>query len=139
MKNLIKTLTIGAFLFSTALIPLNAQTGTNNRPPMSKNYKMNKDFKNLTPEEKAQKFTDKISTELQLTEAQKKEVYTLKLSDFKRQEVMRNAQMENRKNSEANFRKILTPEQITKLDALKAKREEHKGQQGPKKPYSPKN
>lgn len=137
MKNIIKTFTIGAFLFSTALIPLSAQPGMGNKSPMYKNNKMNQDYKNYTPEEKAQKFTDKISTQLELTEKQKKEVYELKLSDFKRQEVMRNAQMENRKNSEANFRKILTPEQIAKMDAMKAKRAENKGQNSHKKQFAP--
>ncbi len=130
MKNILKNLAIGAFLFSAAFIPLNAQTG------MGKNSPMKNDYKNLSPEEKAQKITDKISNQLQLTESQKKEVYELKLTDFKRREILQNAQKEYRKNSEANFRKILTPEQIEKLDALKEKREEFKGQKGPKRPNS---
>ena len=128
MKNVIKTFAIGAFLFSTALVPLNAQTG------MNKQAQMKQEFKNLSPEEKAQKFTDRISTELGLTENQKKEVYTHKLNDFKRQEVMRNAQMEIRKKAQEDFRKILTPEQIEKLDALKANKGENKGPKGPKGP-----
>ena len=53
MKNIIKTFTIGAFLFSTALIPLSAQPGMVNKSPMYKNSKINQDYKNYTPEEKA--------------------------------------------------------------------------------------
>jgi Spy/CpxP family protein refolding chaperone len=136
MKNLIRTFTVGAFLFSSAFITLNAQTGLNKRPPMDKNQKMNKD---LTPEQRAQKFTDKTSTELQLNENQKKELYTLRLNDIKKRDELKKAEMDLIKNSEANFRKILTPEQIIKLDALKANRQENQGPKGPKKPMPAKN
>ncbi|HUH74283.1 MAG TPA: hypothetical protein VLZ75_07730 [Chitinophagales bacterium] len=140
MKNIIKTFTIGAILFSTALIPLNAQNGMGQNSPMNKNYKSKQDYKNYTPEEKAQKITDKIAYQLQLTESQKKEVYNMKLEDIKRREVMRNSQKEYRNNSENNFRKILTPEQIIKLDELKNNKEGYrgyKGQNNHKKQYGP--
>ena len=60
-------------------------------------------------------------------------------NDIKKRDELKKAEMDLIKNSEANFRKILTPEQIVKLDALKANRQENQGPKGPKKPMPAKN
>jgi Spy/CpxP family protein refolding chaperone len=95
---------------------------------------------NATPEERAQKMTDHMKTELSLTDAQYKEVYAVNLATAKKQAEIEKGNQEQRSairdQHMADLSKVLTPEQMEKAKELKpnhkGKLRQHKG--GPDKP-----
>lgn len=90
-----------------------------------------------TPEERAQKMTDHMKVELQLTDAQYKEVYEINLATAKNQAEIEKRQKEQRsalrEQHMADLSKVLTPEQMEKAKNLgperKGKMRHHKGGQ----------
>ena len=95
---------------------------------------------NAAPEERAQKMTDHMKTELSLTDAQYKEVYAVNLATAKKQAEIEKGNQEQRSairdQHMADLSKVLTPEQMEKAKELKpnhkGKLRQHKG--GPNKP-----
>ncbi len=79
-----------------------------------------------TPEERAQKMTDRMKTELSLTDAQYKEVYAINLATAKKQADIEKGNTEQRAAMRdqhlADLGKVLTPEQMAKAKELKATR-----------------
>jgi len=110
------------------------------------NYSKKENRENKSPEEKAQKKTDKLNKELSLSEDQYKQMYTLilaKINDRKankgkykdlektqRKELMK----QNRDKFNAEIESILTKDQIEKFNKLKSERKsKHKDEKGDKK------
>ncbi len=81
---------------------------------------------NVTPEERAQKMTDRMKTELSLTDAQYKEVYAINLAKAKKQTELEKGNKEQRSAMRdqhlADLGNVLTPEQMEKAKELKATR-----------------
>jgi len=92
--------------------------------------------KSKTPEEKAKKQTECMKTDLQLTDVQAAEVEKINTkyaieSDKLKQEFKEKKKINN-SNKNAELKKVLTPEQYTKLDQIRAekkKQQKHKKQQ----------
>lgn len=130
MNKAIKFFAMGAMLFSTTLIQVNAQDAPAKPAPQ-------KEFKQKTPEERANQFVEKMSGELNLNDKQKKELYTLKLNEIKQRQAQHQQNAEARKKSVEDFKKLLTPEQVKTLEAKMAERKEaykeHHGKKGPHK------
>lgn len=90
------------------------------------------------PEERAKKMTERLATELELTEAQKSQVLAINLGYAKKREAemeARKAEMEARKKGqqehEAKIQAVLTEAQKAKWVELKDERHEHrKGRPG---------
>lgn len=95
--------------------------------------------KNLTPEQKAQKRTDKMTAELGLSEEQAKEVYEINLKHIKAMTPIREEMKQikekakaERKKAKAEIDKVLTDDQKAKAAELRKNRKEkmkenHKG------------
>ncbi len=91
----------------------------------------NKEAKNATPEQRAQKHVDALGAEITLTEEQKPKIYELALAKVKKADEIR-AKYKTAENKEgkeaemkalkkefhANVKAVLTPEQIEKLKAV---------------------
>jgi Spy/CpxP family protein refolding chaperone len=84
----------------------------------------------LTPEQRAERITTKMTEELGLTEDQKKKVYQINLENAQKREVQRAAMEEERKAKRTEMQAqakaqneqieaILTPEQKTKWEEVK--------------------
>lgn len=130
MNKAMKIFAVGAMLISTTFIQVNAQDAVNKKEQFKKEYA------SKTPEEKATKFVERLSEKLNLTEAQKKEIYALKLKGINEQKAIHEKQIESRKKSHEDFKKVLTAEQLKTLEELKAqKKEQFKGKKGTHKPY----
>jgi len=90
------------------------------------------------PDERAKQMTERIATDLQLSEAQKKQVLAINMEYAKKREAemeARKAEMESRKNEqkehEAKIQSVLTEDQKAKWVELKDERQEHrKGRTG---------
>lgn len=90
------------------------------------------------PEERAKQMTERLATELELSEAQKKQVLAINMEYAKKREAemeARKAEMEARKKEhqehEAKIQAILTEDQKAKWVELKDERKEHrKGRPG---------
>ena len=127
MKKLMTTIGIG--LMIALISPSIAQ---DNKKGESKTEQKEK----LTPEEKAQKHTDKMTAELGLSKEQAKEVYEIKLRHIKAMEpihaemkkIKEKAKAENQK-TKAEMDKVLTEEQKAKAIELRKnkKKGHHKG------------
>jgi protein CpxP len=89
-------------------------------------------------EERAKQMTDRLATELELNEVQKKQVLAINIEYAKKREaemVARKAEMEVRKKArqdqEAKIQAVLTEDQKAKLVEIKDERKEHrKGRPG---------
>lgn len=84
-----------------------------------------------TPEERAQKLTEKMSTELDLSEEQKDQILSLNLDQAKRrqdeieqQAAERKARMEEMKAHQERIKAILTPEQRAKWEEIRLEQRE---------------
>ncbi len=90
----------------------------------------NKEAKNGTPEQRAQKHVDGIASEVTLTEDQKPKIYELALAKVKKSDEIRakyktaenkeakNAELKTvKKEFQTNVKAVLTPEQFEKLKA----------------------
>ena len=90
------------------------------------------------PEERAKQMTERLATELDLNEAQKKQVLAINMEYAKKREAemeARKAEMEARKKEqqgqEAKIQAVLTDDQKAKWVELKDERKEHrKGRPG---------
>ncbi len=90
------------------------------------------------PDERAKQMTERLATELELNEAQKKQVLAINMEYAKKREAemeARKAEMEARKKEqqeqEAKIQAILTEDQKAKWVELKDERKEHrKGRPG---------
>lgn len=90
------------------------------------------------PEERAKQMTERLATELELTEAQKKQVLAINMEYAKKREAemeARKAEMEARKKEhqehESKIQVILTEDQKAKWVELKDERKDHrKGRPG---------
>jgi Spy/CpxP family protein refolding chaperone len=92
--------------------------------------------KSKTPEEKAQRQSEWMKRDLGLTEKQAAEIEKINLTYAIEAEKMRQEMKEKRKvqvdNKNAELKKVLTPEQYTKLEQIRAEKKEqrkHKKQQ----------
>ena len=122
MKKLMTTIGIG--LMIALISPSMAQNGT-------KGEQKKEERKNLTPEEKAQKHTDKMTVELGLTKEQAKEVYEINLKHINTMEPIREEMKKlkekakaERKKTKVEMDKVLTDGQKIKAKELRAKRKE---------------
>lgn len=129
MNKTVKFLAMGAIFLSSSLMTVNAQSGP-------KNPEFRKELAQKSPEEKANFFVNRLAEKLNLSEQQKKEVYTLKLNEIKAHEALMQQQKALRLKAKSDLDKVLTPEQRTKLEELKAnKAENFKGKGYPNRPY----
>lgn len=121
-----KVILIAACLLS--LTTVNAQQAASGERKAA-----NKEAKNATPEQRAQKHVDGLAAEITLTEDQKPKIYDLALAKVKKADEIRAKYKtaENKEGKEAemkalkkefhkNVKAVLTPEQIEKLKAAKA-------------------
>ena len=100
--------------------------------------------KKMTAEQRAEKITQKLKKKLELSEAQTKKIASANLEMIKNkraiQEEMKTlkAKIKTLKESQKNqYEKILTPDQMKKLEEMRAKRKGNKGK-GPKDGKGPK-
>ncbi len=107
--------TIGVGLMIALISPAVAQ---------DKTPKHKKEFKDMTPEERAQKITDRMTKQLALTEEQQKDVYKINLEHVKKMEALRAERKAQHEKTKAELDKILTDEQKKKAEELRKKREE---------------
>lgn len=95
----------------------------------------------INPEERAKRVTEKMATELELSEEQKSQILELNLEQAKQRQVEMDREMELRKKRseemkahQEKIQSILTEEQRTKWEELKSEQREkrrsdgHKGQ-----------
>ncbi|HSF54906.1 MAG TPA: DUF4890 domain-containing protein [Algoriphagus sp.] len=85
------------------------------------------------PEERAKKMTEKMATELQLSEEQKSQILALNLEQAKKRQAEmereieeRKARMEEMKAHQEKIKVILTEEQRTKWEEIKLEQREHR-------------
>lgn len=131
MNKTVKFLAMGAIFLSSSLMTVNAQTGT-------KKPEFRKELAQKSPEEKADFFANRLAEKLNLSEQQKKEVYTLKLIEIKAHEALMQQQKALRLKAKSDLDKVLTPEQRTKLEELKANKAENFKNKGyPNRPANP--
>lgn len=126
--------TIGIGLMIALISPATAQEG---KPANAK-----KEHKDLTPEERAQKRTDKMTKELELSEEQAKQVYAINLNDAKEMEAIRIEKEKLKKRAKAQREKsrtemdnVLTAEQKVKMEQIKKEKIEKKKQNAAGKPH----
>ncbi len=93
------------------------------------------DRRNATPEERAQKMTDRMAVELGLSEEQKKEIYVLQLDQAKQRQAEeekmkaeRDLRREKMKEQDSKIKEILTEEQKLKWEEIK---QEHRDRRRP--------
>jgi protein CpxP len=131
MKKLMTTIGIG--LMIALISPSIAQDNKKGEAKTERNKK-------LTPEEKAQKHTDKMTTELGLSEEQAKEVYEINLSYAKSMlpihdeiKKLKEQAKNERKKTKSDLDKVLTEEQKAKAIELRKnkKKDDHKGNSEP--------
>ena len=83
------------------------------------------------PEERAKKMTERIATELELTEEQKNQVLAINMDYAKKREAEMEARKIEQKAQEAKIQAVLTDTQKAKWEELKDERKEHrKGRPG---------
>jgi periplasmic protein CpxP/Spy len=89
---------------------------------------------NLTPEKIATKRTERMATELQLNEEQKKQIHEINLESAKKREAEHKAkqvEMEARKeefnSQKLKIESVLTEEQKTKWNELNSRKHDHRG------------
>lgn len=97
----------------------------------------NHEEKNMTPEERATKRTEKMKAELSLSEAQTSEIYTINLAHIKEmdklreeQKVLREKMKAEKEATRTKIKAVLTAEQNVIFDQ---KAEEHKKKQEEKR------
>lgn len=85
------------------------------------------------PEERAKKATEKMATELQLSEEQKSQILALNLEQAKKRQAEMEREMEERKARseemkvhQEKIKGILTEEQRTKWEEIKLEQREHR-------------
>lgn len=86
-----------------------------------------------TPEQRAQKLTDRIALELGLSEEQKKEIYTIQLeqaqrrqADEEKRKVEREQRMLEQKGQDAKIKEVLTEDQKLKWEEIKQEHRSHR-------------
>ncbi|MGK0366263.1 MAG: protein CpxP [Saprospiraceae bacterium] len=128
MNNLkLKGLTLG--LICLFAFNVNAQTTKEGaQSEMRKEQRAHK-----TPEEKAQKLTERMTEKLGLNENQQEDVYALNLQEIKNREEIR-SRMKDKLQAEqmARYQTVLTTDQYAKLEKFQAERQAKgkKGHQG---------
>lgn len=80
-----------------------------------------------TPEQMAQRQTERMTENLKLTEAQAKEVYALKLSQIKEMQSQRQESMQGHKDDAEKMQKILTPEQLAQYKQMRQSMNQQRG------------
>ncbi|MCO5233649.1 MAG: hypothetical protein LC105_07890 [Chitinophagales bacterium] len=129
MNKTMKFFAVSAMFFSAFFMTVNAQ----NYGPKNPQYK--KEFSQKSPEERANIFVNRLNEKITLSEQQKKEIYTIKLNEIKAHQVLMQQQKDLKLKAKGDLEKILTPEQKTKLQELKANRTENfKGKPYPNRP-----
>ena len=124
MKKLMTTLGMG--LMIALISPAVAQ---NNDKPQHKK------FKEMTVEERAQKRTDRMTKQLELSDDQAKKVYKINLEHAKKMEELRKQRKAQNEKTKAEMDKVLTDEQKKKAEELRKKHEEkRKNNQHPPHP-----
>jgi hypothetical protein len=85
------------------------------------------DFRNMTPEQRAEKKTARMEQTLNLTADQKKAVYEMNLSAAKNMQankgVGKEKMMEAHRANDAKLKNILSADQYSKYEQIKAERE----------------
>lgn len=83
------------------------------------------------PEQIAQRMTERMSEELQLSPEQSEKLYELNLNRIKKHQADKQAHHEqmqaDRAKSDESLQQILTPEQYAEWQKIKAERKEHRG------------
>lgn len=130
MKKSFQLFAIGAMMFSTAFISVQAQDNTVKKAPQKK------EFQKVSPEQRADHFIEKISKDLSLTENQKTQIKALKLKEMQEHKALQEKHQSIREKYHSEFKKILSEQQIQKLEELKKERKEQfqnreKGKYGP--------
>jgi Spy/CpxP family protein refolding chaperone len=120
MKNWI----IGAALLMFTSLQVSAQQGKREQ---------------INPEERAKKATEKMATELKLSEEQKAQILELNLEQAKKRQVEMESEMELRKKRsdemkahQEKIQSILTEEQRTKWEELKSEQRDKRRSNGPR-------
>lgn len=95
--------------------------------------------KKMTPEQRAEKITQKMKKQLELTDAQTKKISSanLEMINSKRaiqseMQALKAKVKALKENQRIQYKNILTAEQMKKLEDLKAKRKANKDGKGPK-------
>ena len=115
------------FIICLGVIPTFGQ----DNPPLGKCPAERKEMKDMTPEERAEERTKRMTEELGLTEDQAKEIYKINLEHAKKMDELmaERKQLHDKFKAEheemkASVDKVLTPEQLEKHQTMMSK---HKG------------
>ncbi len=111
---------------------------------LSINNVFSQDLGKKTPEERAQKHTDKLTKELSLSDEQSKQVYSAFLSQAQQMEALKSTDTDKKakreqmksiwQNTDATISSLLDKDQSVKYEKFKEKRKEkHKQKKGMKK------
>lgn len=128
-----KKLLIIAGLFAITFSPLYAQRGSENRGE-----------RGATPEQRAERMTDRMAVELELTDAQKEQVYKIHLENAQKRQVeaeARRSEMQERREAmraksesqKSEIEAVLTPEQKQKWEEKRAESSERRDKMRDKK------
>lgn len=117
-KNNMKKWIIGAALLVFTSLSVAAQQEKRERP---------------SPEERAQKMTEKMAEELELSEAQKAQILALNLDQAKKRQAQMDKEMAERKvrseemkAHQEEIKEVLTAEQRTKWEEIKMEQRDHR-------------
>ena len=128
-----KVLVLVVAVITSISISLAQQTGENKKV---KGARKEGSFKTMTPEQKATKHSERLAQKLGLSPEQKQSVYTLAVDRITKADAVRAKYTTSDKKGmhkelrpimqdfDTKLKAILTPEQITKWDALKAERKQ---------------
>lgn len=124
MKKSFKILAVGTLFLSSAFTQINAQEAPNKAP-------IQKEHQQLTPEQRADKFVEKLSKNLNLTDQQKQQIKEIKLKEIAERKAAHEAEKLKRINYHEQVKKVLTAEQQAKLEQIKKERlEQYKNSKG---------
>ena len=94
------------------------------------------DYKRKTPEEKARKYTSEMAAEITLEKTQEEQIFLINLDVSKRfdslyaskpeKDILRKITIDILKNRDAEFRKVLSPEQFLRFDDIQREKREKK-------------
>ncbi len=115
MNKFSKVFAVAAILFGISFSEIQAQND-------GQKQMIKKEFKSITPEDRAQKFTDRLDKQVSLNEAQKKQIYEIKLKAIQENKDLAQKKKNLQTESREHIKNVLTAEQTKNLEEAKAQK-----------------
>lgn len=123
----------GLFIAAFALFALNISAQTTEAPASKQEHRKHR-MQNMTPEQKAEKMTERMTEKLELNEKQKTEVYAVLLKTVEeRKENRRRSDEKNRNAVNGEMKNILTPEQFELMLEMQEQRQQKRAERKSKR------